>query len=180
MKESYGSDAHDNIQEDLNWLEELARKIPGFGGYLARRDRREADQLLRETIAARFEEVRLQFGRIQEELSQDIIKAIDFAEALGRIDNRLMGLIGKLKDAPQGFAGFFDAVKVDEEKLEALYKFDFTMMGHGEQIAANVQTLTETVENDGDIKKSIKELDRSVQTANEAFASRNEIMSGMA
>ena len=64
MKESYGSDAHDNIQEDLNWLEELARKIPGFGGYLARRDRREADQLLRETIAARFEEVRLQFGRI--------------------------------------------------------------------------------------------------------------------
>ena len=91
-----------------------------------------------------------------------------------------MGLIGKIKDAPQGYAGFFDAVKVDQEKLEALYKFDYSMMGHGEEIAVNVQTLADAVENDGDIKQSIKALDKSIKAANEAFASRNEIISGMA
>ena len=77
--------------------------------------RREADQLLRETLSDRLEESRLQLSSVHQELSGDIVKAIDFAESLGRADTRLMGLIGKIKDAPQGYAGFFDAVKIKED-----------------------------------------------------------------
>ncbi len=180
MKETLGPDAHDNIQEDLNWLEALARKIPGFKGYLNKRDRREADQMLRETLAGRFNEVRLQFGRIQETLSADIIKAIDFSEPFGRVDNRLMGLIGKIKDAPQGYAGFFDATKVDEERLNELYQFDRQMMAHGEQIALDVQALAAAVDDDGDINAALRALDKAVRAANDAFAARNDLMKGMA
>ena len=46
-----------------------------------------------------------ELSAVHQELGRDIIKAIDFAEALGRADTRLMGLIGKIKDAPQGYAG---------------------------------------------------------------------------
>lgn len=180
MKESYGSDAYSNIQDNFNSVESLMRKIPGFKGYLEKRDRREADQLLRETLAARFEEVRLQFAQIQEALSNDIIKAIDFAEPMGRIDNQLMGLIGKIKDAPQGYAGFFDAVKVDEAKLQEIYQFDQTMMGHGEQIATAVIALADSVDADGDIHAAVRVVTKAVQNANQAFASRNEILTSMA
>ncbi|MCA9978242.1 MAG: hypothetical protein KC413_20920, partial [Anaerolineales bacterium] len=104
------SDLYDKITGESRGLENLLGKIPGLSGYMEKGKRREADQLLRETIAARLEGSRLQLGAVSEELSSDIIKAMDHAEALGRADNRLMGLIGKIKDAPQGYAGFFDAV----------------------------------------------------------------------
>lgn len=180
MKDPLGSDMYDKVQEDTNWLEGLMRKIPGFKGYLEMRDRREADQLVRETIAARLEEVRLQFSQAHEELSRDIIKAIDYAEPLGRIDNRLMGLIGKIKDAPEGYSGFFDAVKVNAEELEAIYQFDSNMMLHADAIATSVDALLKSIRDDGDIHASIRTLDETLQTANNTFASRQDIMSGTA
>lgn len=179
MKDSYGPDAKDNIEDNLNAFESLLRKIPGFKGYLEKRDRREADQLLRETLAARFEEIRVEFSQIHEALARDIIKAIDFAEPMGRIDNRLMGLIGKIKDAPQGYAGFLDAVKVDEQKLDEIYRFDQTMVGHGEEIATAVNHLAQAVDNDSDVHGAIGTVDRAVKDANQAFASRNEIITSM-
>ena len=112
MKDSPVPDMYDKIEEESTSLGDLASKIPGFSGYLERGRRREADQVLRQTISSRLEESRLQLANIQQELSRDMVKAIDFAEPLGRADTRLMGLIGKIRDAPQGYAGFFDAVKV--------------------------------------------------------------------
>lgn len=176
MSESYSSDMYEEIQSDANWLERLMRKVPGFKGYLEMRDRREADQLIREAIASRLEAVRLEFAQVHEELSSDIIKAIDHAEPLGRIDNGLMGLIGKIKDAPQGYSGFFDAVKVDEETLQQLYKFDEGMMTHGDLIATSTAALKKAVNDDGDIKGATRDLDKAVKDANATFNMRHEIM----
>ena len=180
MKESLESnDPRVNIEAGLNWFEQTARKIPGFKGYLELRDRREADQLLRESIAAKLDQTRLLFSSVHESLAGDIIKAIDFAEPLGRIDNRLMGLIGKIKDAPQGYSGFFDAAKVDGEVLDRLYSFDFAMLAHAESIAANVDLLKVAVNNDANIMDAVKKLDESVKDANASFATRNEIITNM-
>ena len=179
MKDTFGADAHDNIQEDLNWFEKLGRKIPGFKGYFEKRDRREADQLLRKTLVGRFEEVRLQFSQVHEAVAGDIILAIDLAEPLGRIDTQLMGLIGKINDAPQGYASFFSPVKVDTEKLESLYRFDYGMMTHGEEIAIAVQSLLSAVDSGEELKPLIRQLDQEVKQANAAFASRQEVLTGM-
>ena len=179
MSTTFGPDAHDNIQQDLNWLEQLGRKIPGFKGYFEKRDRREADQLLRQTIAARFEQVRLQFSQVHEAVSADIILAIDLAEPLGRLDTQMMGLIGKIKDAPQGYAGFFDPVKVDVAKLEAVYQFDYTMMTHGEEIASAVQQLVDAANEGAELKPLMRTLDKELKEAHAAFASRQEVLTGM-
>lgn len=180
MSSSVSGDMYEEIQGETNWLERLARKIPGFKGYLEKRDRREADQLLREALSARLEETRLKFSGVHQELSSDIIKAIDFAEALGRVDNALMGLIGKIKDAPQGYAGFFDAVKVDETDLQRIYEFDNSMSIYADNIVSAVAALEKAVRDDMDIKGAIRTLDEAVKEANVKFASRQEILSGIA
>lgn len=173
------SDLYDKITGEATGLEKLLGKIPGLSGYMEKGKRREADQLLRETIAARLEGSRLQLGAVSEELSSDIIKAIDHAEPLGRADNRLMGLIGKIKDAPQGYAGFFDAVKVKEDDLARIYAFDENMLHHADDIQASVAALEKAVFDDGDIKGAIRSLDTAVRTANETFASRDEVILGV-
>ncbi|VAW31201.1 hypothetical protein MNBD_CHLOROFLEXI01-4598, partial [hydrothermal vent metagenome] len=84
MKEQI-SDLFNKIQGESSGLGSLLEKIPGLDGYMERSRRRQADQLLRETIATRLEGSRLQLGSITEELSRDIILAIDHAEPLGRV-----------------------------------------------------------------------------------------------
>lgn len=178
MKEQI-SDLFNKIQGESTGLGNLLSKIPGLDGYMERSRRREADQLLRQTIAARLEGSRLQLGSISEELSRDIIKAIDHAEPLGRVDTRLMGLIGKVKDAPQGYAGFFDAIKVKEDDLARIYAFDENMLNHADQIEASTAALEKAVVDDGDVSYAIRDLDSAVKEANTTFDGRDEVIKGI-
>jgi hypothetical protein len=173
------SDLYDQISGGQSGLEQLLSKIPGLSGYMEKGRRREADELLRHTVASRLEEARLQLGAVSAELGRDIIKAIDHAEPLGRADTRLMGLIGKIKDAPQGYAGFFDSVKVKEEDLARIYAFDESMVNHADDIAAAVAALEKTVQDGGDVGGGIRHLDDLVREANTQFSSRDEVIKGI-
>lgn len=178
--ESTGApDLYGQIESESTALGRLLAKLPGFGGYMERSRRRQADKLLREAIAARLEETRLRLSNVHQELSRDIIKAIDFAEPLGRADSRLMGLVGKIKDAPQGYTGFFDATKVDEQDLARIYDFDAEMLTYAETIEAEVNALQEAVREDGAIGDHIRTLDSAVQDANAAFNKRQELLRGV-
>jgi hypothetical protein len=179
MKEGQVPDLYDKIQGESTGLGKLLEKIPGLSGYMEKGRRREADQLLRETISTRLEQSRVQLGSIQAELSRDIIKAMDHAEPLGRVDTGLRGLAGKIKDAPQGYAGFFDAVKVKEDDLARIYAFDENMLNAADQIQADIDALAKAVRDNGDIGGAIRVLDGNIQAANRNWAGRDEVIMGI-
>lgn len=164
----------------LGRLERLMRKIPGFSGYLDKKERRESDRELREALASKLDEVRLALGGISETLSADIVLAIDHAEPLGRVDNRLMGLIGKIKDAPSGYSSFFDANQINESDLDRVYIFDGAMLAYVDEANDQVKALLQAVDERTHIAATIRELDSVLKDANSEFASRNEIIKGMA
>lgn len=164
----------------LSRLDRLVRKIPGFAGYFDKKARRESDRELRDTISGRLEATRLELGGVSETLSADIILAIDHAEPLGRVDNRLMGLIGKIKDAPSGYSSFFDANQVDETVLDQIYMFDSSMIAYVDQVGDQVKALQSAVNDGTHIGATITELDSVLKDANSEFASRSEIISGIA
>jgi hypothetical protein len=180
MNDSPVPDMYEKITEDSTLLGKIAGYIPGFSGYMERSRRRQADQILRQTMAGRLETARLQLANVHQDISRDMFTAIDHAEPLGRADTRLMGLIGKVKDAPQGYAGFFDAVKVKEDDLARLYEFDERILVHTEEIAASIAALEKAAQDQGDIGGCIRTLDRALQAANTSFASRQEVLAGVA
>lgn len=180
MKDSPIPDMFDKIESEQSALGKLASKIPGFSGYIEKGRRREADQMLREAVANRLEEVRIQLAGVHQTLSRDIIKAIDHAEPMGQADTRLMGLIGKVRDAPQGYAGFFDAVKVKEDDLARVYAFDESMLAYADQAGADINAIEKAVDMDEDIAGAIRGLDGTLREANATFNSRGEILSGVA
>jgi hypothetical protein len=174
------NDIYDKIAgEESTGLGNLLSKIPGLSGYMERGRRRDADQILRDTIVERLEEIRLRLSNVHHEISRDIGLAMQYAEDLGRADNRLMGLIGKIKNAPQGYAGFFDAIKVKEEDLARIYVFDEQMLNNVDQIAGDVDTLNENVAQGAQISESIRKLNDDLATANETFNARNEVLMGI-
>lgn len=172
-------DMYSKIKGDASGLEQLLAKLPGLSGYMEREQRRAADQLLRQTVAARLEETRLALSEVHQALNRDIVTAITYAEPLGRVDTRLMGLIGKIHDAPVGYAGFFDAVKVREEELAQLYEFDEQMVVYAEQLALDVAALAKAAREEGEIAQAIEVLNSNLTVANEAFVGRNALLLGI-
>lgn len=173
-------DMYEKIEGESTFLGRIASKIPGFSGYMERGRRREADQIIRDTIAARLEEERMKLANVHQELGRDIVKAMDYAEPLGRADGRMMGLVNKIRSAPQGYAGFFDAVKIKEEDLARIYQFDANMMNYVDEIAADVAAVQTAVYDNGNIGAAIRALDASVQEASATFNARQELLSGVA
>jgi hypothetical protein len=178
MKENV-SDLYDQITGENNGLQNLLQKIPGLGGYMEKGQRRKADQILRETLVGRLEQSRLTLTNIHQELSRDIVRAMDHAEPLGRADNLLMGLIGKIKDAPVGYAGFFDANKVKEDDLARIYAFDESMFNHAAEIDASIAATQKAAQGDGDLNSAIRNLTTDLQQANQDFAARDEVIKGV-
>lgn len=179
MAKEYVGDLYDKIVGESGGFTNLLSKIPGLKGYMEKGRRREADQLLRETLASSLEASRLRLSGVHRELSRDIILAMDYAEELGRADSRLMGLIGKIKDAPVGYAGFFDAVKVKEDDLARIYAFDESMLNHVDEIDASIDALTNAVRDNGDINATLRRLNTALQLANEDFAARDSVIKGV-
>jgi hypothetical protein len=179
MKKDSVPDMYGKIQDESSALGNLAAKIPGFSGYIEKGRRREADQILRETIASRLEASRMTLSNALQELSRDIVKAMDHAEPLGRADTRLMGLIGKIRDAPQGYAGFFDAVKIKEDDLTRIYAFDESMLAYSAKISEEVNMVEIATVDSGDIDDATRTLDITLREANATFDSRQEILSGV-
>ncbi|MCO5198876.1 MAG: hypothetical protein M9941_14115 [Anaerolineae bacterium] len=170
---------YDKIESESTVFGKILSKIPGFSGMVEKSRRREADQMVRSYIVRQLEEARLQLGNVQSDMSGDILKAIDYAEPIGRIDTRLMGLIGKIDDAPVGYAGLFDAVKIKEEELAEIYDFDAAMLDHADYITAGVAALSKAVRDDGDISSAIRDLNNAVTEANTVFAARQDMLAGI-
>lgn len=180
MKDDYVGDLYEQITGESTGLGNLLARIPGLSGYMERGRRREADQLLRETIVRSLEQSRVQLSSVSRELSRNIVLAMDYAEDLGSADTKLMGLTGKISDAPQGYAGFFDAIKVKEEDLARIYAFDASMLNHVDAINEGITALSTAVENDGEIEIALRNLNMNLAQANADWAGRQDVINGIA
>jgi hypothetical protein len=103
----------------MDLITKIASKIPGFKGYLERQTRRDSDKLVRDTIFDRFRELEGRVSRLQRDLiNQGQIAYVDDLEATAI---QLRTFADRVHTAPRGYAGLFDAVKVNEEELTKLY-----------------------------------------------------------
>jgi len=116
----------DKLKADRNTLDALVATIPGFRGYKEREIRRDADKLVRRHVSGLLEEQRKRLSDIQVELLE--AARFDLLDDLERIGTKVHGVLNRLKTAAYGYAGLFDAVKVNEEQLEALYCFDLGLL----------------------------------------------------
>ena len=115
-----------------NLLERIANRIPGFRGYREKELRRDADRLEREHLARQLEDCRkaLDAWAAEATRSGGLESINDIETARKRLDK----VTARIRFADRGYAGFFDAIKVDEEALQRVYAFDETLLGHVEAI----------------------------------------------
>lgn len=126
--------------EQLNWLEKILHKIPGFKGYYGKELRRDSDRLQREFIMKQQRKVKTGMNKV----IQTAARAKDF-EQLRECDlfvKELDKSIGALRYADQGYSGFFDLVKIREAELDKVYEWDALAMEAAEVFAAEFEKLS--------------------------------------
>lgn len=170
------SDLFDRVLSSQQGLEKLLAKIPGFKGYSARKNRRAADKLLRETIANRYEEQWQRISAVQRDLiSEGGLLFVDDLEGAGV---KLRQFIDRIRTASYGYTGFFDAIKVKEEELAAIYQYDLNLMTLVDEISAAIDNVEAALGTDG-LKAAIRNLTKTAQDCVDAFEKRSDVIKEM-
>lgn len=170
-------DMRDVVAGGMSGLEKLAAKIPGYRGYKEKEVRREADKLLRDHIYRVLAEQRRRIEDIQADLGVAQIEAV---EALGKARRRLQTLADTVRTASYGYAGLFDAVKVKEDQLDALYDFDDQLLAQSESIGEAVDSLQAALDRDEGVSSAISELTETVTRLRDVYNRRRDVLTGMA
>lgn len=167
------SDILGRVLEDQDFFRKILGKIPGFSGYFDRTNRRSADKLLRETIANRFEALGQRISGLQRDLiSQGEIRLIDDLEAAAL---KVRQFTDRIRTASYGYAGFFDAVKVNSEELAQLYQYDLALLDGGDEVERSIDNVEASFGTDG-LVAAIRQLTKQAQACVDAFDKRAEVI----
>ena len=167
-------DLTEKIQSSQNKLEQLISRVPGFAGYKQKEQRREADKLLRLYVARQYEEQLTRLSNVQHAMvSQGRLKAMSTLE---RGVTKLQLLVDRIKTASYGYAGLFDAIKVDEAALDRLYDFDQAMLEGVDKIAADLDRLDEAAQAEAATLTEAGQLIADLEALNNTFSRRQDVI----
>ncbi|HOT92523.1 MAG TPA: hypothetical protein PLJ78_10855 [Anaerolineae bacterium] len=163
----------DTVKEEMSGFEQLVAKIPGYKGYKEKEQRRDADKLLRDHIVNRMRTVKTQLDGLQ----QDLIGAgkFDLLDETGSAATQIQTFIDRVRTAPYGYGGLFDAVKVKEEDLDRVYEFDSALLSYAERIESAISSAREGLE--GENARSLILMVRDLaREANATFDERQDVL----
>ncbi len=155
-------------------LESVARLVPGYLGYASKHDRREEDKRLRTQVA-----------RCLREASQDLhrtVRTLPFdgvppgLTRRGEVCKRLDRLVEDVAHAAYGYPGFFEPVRVDERRLELLYRADIAVAEAVQGLTAEVAAWTAHPDLRAAGGDALASVETALDLAENAWRTRREML----
>ena len=115
-------------------LEKLGLLVPGYAGYADREKRRESDQALRLSVAARLGAARAALDRRTAACARK--GRFEVRDATDALSRRVAALADAVRHAPAGYAALFDAATVGAAELDRLYALDLEVRDACERLVA--------------------------------------------
>lgn len=167
------ANTYDKLTDSRGLLEKIGGMIPGFGGYLERERRREADKMLRDAITNRYGE---QLNRVSSLQTQLISSGgIEYVDDLQSGATKLQTFVDLVKTAAYGYSGFMDAVKINEAELAKLYAFDVALLENVAKVTAAVDNIETSIGGDG-LPAAIRNLTAITTDSITTFERRKEVL----
>jgi hypothetical protein len=167
-------DLVEKIRGEQNVLERIASAIPGFQGYREKERRREADRIGREYLAVRLEQAKKSLDTLSANASR--VGALDAINDIETARKRLDKVAARMRYADRGYAGFFDAVKIDEGALDRVYRFDLALLT-GVEAAREAAQAAEVAA--GGVGPALQELIGRLDALDTALGDREQILAGI-
>jgi hypothetical protein len=163
-----------------NWIERLSSKIPGYSGYVDRERRRDIDKLHREHLADRLRALKPPLTDLIRELTSSgrLFEVGPVDAAIKKLDH----LENRVRFASYGYAGFFDVVKIEQQQLDSIYKFDLALVEHADKIEAKLSELKTQAGTPDGLKAAcagvVAEIDQTHRIFDERYKAINNFAEG--
>jgi hypothetical protein len=158
------------MSDQRNWLERLGDKIPGYGGYVSKERRRDADKLHRDHLADRLRAAKQPLNEVMRELSSG--GRLFEVGPVDRVLKKLDQIENRVRFASYGYAGFFDAVKIQEPQLDRIYQFDLALVEKVEGLERLARELGPKSSTADGLKQAASELEGAADDLNRTFDER--------
>ena len=169
---------YDKAKGEMRLSERILGELPGFRGYKEKELRRESDKLIRNHLYQRLIEARKDLKEIFQKLSDNRLHEI--LTDMDRFVMRFDRVSQKINHASYGYAGFFNVMKIEEEKLDKMIEFDNGLMDDVDKIVEETSEFKKEVvkENFEKVRDHIQCLSDLLEELEESFDDREEIILG--
>jgi len=170
---------YEKAKEEMRLSERILAELPGFRGYKEKELRRESDKLIRNHLYQRLTEARKDLKEIFQKLSDS--RLLEVLTDMDRFIMRFDRVSEKINHASYGYAGFFNIVKVEEEKLDKMIEFDTGLIDDVDKIveeatAFKKEVMTQKFEK---VREHIQNLSDMLEELEETFNGREEVIMGV-
>jgi hypothetical protein len=162
----------DAAKERMGAIERLLKGLPGIRGYVDKEMRRDADKRLRDLIAQELEMQKQALLEVQRMLLEG--KGLLWLDNVDQAVQKLQILTDRIRTASYGYAGFFDPVRIREEQLDALHRFDQALAERVVDVKMAVEGLRKAVIENGDVGGSTRKLVDLLADLNNLYSKRHE------
>jgi hypothetical protein len=169
-------EAVDKAKAAMGGLERVISGLPGIKGYREKEMRREADKIVRESLARRLEARRRKITALQGDLLAG--GGLLWLDDVERLVGRLQLLIDRIKTAAYGYAPFWGLQKVKEDDLERLAEFDQSLFDELGKLDEAVSGLESAVKAGDGIKDAVTAVATLLNALNETWGRRQEVIQG--
>ena len=150
----------DNANAQMGAVERLLKGLPGIKGYVDKDLRRDADKRVRDAIAAALDADRSELLTLQQQLLKQ--SGLGFMTDMDTAITRLQTLADRVKHASYGYAGLFDPVRIKENELDALYRFDVAMVQEIGSLDDAIAALTQAIAENQNIAPTIARVTKTI------------------
>ena len=162
------------MKSELSLIERIALYIPGYRGYREKNLRREEDRAVRNEVAKSLKGTKADLATIQRELASQPDLMLDIERIRTKVDRYDVSV----RKAVNGYSGFHSAVKISEDDLDALVRWDAKLVEDIQLLRQGTAELLRTVDLGADAKAEIRNLERGVDSMIEDYNQRETVMKG--
>jgi len=169
---------YEKAKGEMRLSERILAELPGFRGYKEKELRRESDKLVRNNLYQRLTKARKDLKEIFQKLSDNRLQEV--LTNMDRFVMRFDRVSEKINHASYGYAGFFNVLKIEEEKLDKMIEFDNGLMDDVDKIAEETNAFKKEVmkQNFEKVSDHIQGLSDLLEELEETFDDREEIILG--
>jgi hypothetical protein len=169
---------YEKAKGEMRLSERILAELPGFRGYKEKELRRESDKLIRNHLYQRLSEARKDLKEIFQKLSDNRLHEV--LTDMDRFVMRFDRVSEKINHASYGYAGFFNVLKVEEEKLDKMIEFDNGLIDDVDKIVDETTAFKKEVmkRNFEKVSEHIQNLSDILEELEETFDGREEIILG--
>jgi len=172
----YSERAFERVAEEKTMMEKIAHFIPGYHGYQDREKVRETDRLVRDELVRIL---KIGVSNLNSSYSVLVSGNNPLSTEVDRVKLKADRISETVRHAEYGYAGFFDPVKVKEEELHALLKFDGGLVSTVQAITAASESLLKLSREGKDAKDDLSRLESSLESFDKEFGQRKQFMQGL-